>query len=119
MLFSGCSGGIDQTNLTGKWKYVKVGVPNSSPPDTVTNTELQDNDPSIEFKTNNTFTIIWAGKVLSHGSYVISGKNLKVSEELGAGKKRDFQFYVSELSAKNITFETVGEGGSRVSAVKE
>ncbi|QQL50063.1 hypothetical protein [Mucilaginibacter ginkgonis] len=44
---------------------------------------------------------------------------MKINEDLGSGKHRDFQFYVSDLSAKSITFETVGAGGSRVTAVKK
>ncbi|QQL50064.1 lipocalin family protein [Mucilaginibacter ginkgonis] len=113
-----CTGGINQATLTGKWNYVKVGVPNSSPPDTVTRAELEENKPYIEFKADNNFTITWGGKTLSHGRYAISGKNLKINEDLGNGKHRDFQFYVSDLTAKSITFETVGAGGSRVTAIK-
>ncbi len=119
LVFQACTGGIDQTMLKGKWKYVKVGVPNSSPPDTVTRSELEENNPSIEFKADNNYVINWGRKVLSHGTYALSGKNIKITETLTDGKKRAFQFYVSELSAKHITFETTEQGGSRVTAVKE
>lgn len=118
MLFSACTGGIKADMLYGKWNYVKVGVPNSSPPDTVTHAELDENKPFINFSKNGQFNIIWGGNILSHGTYDISGNNIKVKEALDGGKTRDFQFYVSELTAKSITFETTGQGGSRVTALK-
>jgi hypothetical protein len=114
-----CTGTLDTQLLYGKWKYVKVGVPNSSPPDTVTTAELQGSKPYIEIKPDGKFDIIWGGKMLSHGTYKISGKNLNVHEILPDGTSRDFPFYVSSLSDKQITFETLDKDGSRVTAVKE
>lgn len=119
LMITACTGGLDNQKLYGKWKYVKVGVPNSSPPDTVTTAELQDNKPYIEIKPNGNLNIFWGGKLLSHGTYKISGKNLNVHELLPDGKSRDFPFYVSSLTDKQITFETLDNGGSRVTAVKE
>ncbi|WDF54495.1 lipocalin family protein [Mucilaginibacter sp. KACC 22063] len=119
LMFSACTGALSQEQLVGKWNYVKVGVPNSSPPDTVTRAELEENKPYIVFKQDNTFSITWGGKTLSHGTYQLSGKNINVKEALPDGKTRDFPFYVSEISGKKITFETTGADGSRVTAVKE
>ncbi len=114
-----CTGGLDSQKLYGKWKYVKVGVPNSSPPDTVTTADLQENKPYIEIKPDGNLNIYWGGKLLSHGTYKIAGKNLNVHEILPDGKSRDFPFFVSSLSDKQITFETLDKDGSRVTAVKE
>jgi hypothetical protein len=114
-----CTSGLDTKQLAGKWKYVKVGVPNSSPPDTVTTAELEENKPYIEIKPDGNYNIMWGGKLLSHGSYKISGKNLNMHELLPDGKSRDFPFFVSALTDKQITFETVDKDGSQVTAVKE
>jgi len=114
-----CTGNLDSQKLYGKWNYVKVGVPNSSPPDTVTTAELQESKPYIEIKPDGNLNIFWGGKLLSHGTYKISGKNLNVHELLPDGKSRDFPFYVSSLTDKRITFETLDKDGSRVTAVKE
>jgi hypothetical protein len=114
-----CTGSLDAQLLYGKWKYVKVGVPNSSPPDTVTTAELQESKPYLEIKPDGKFSIMWGGKLLSHGTYKISGKNLNVHEILLDGTSRDFPFYVSSLTDKQITFETLDKDGSRVKAVKE
>jgi len=114
-----CTSGLDTKQLEGKWKYVKVGVPNSSPPDTVTTADLEENKPYIEIKADGNYNIMWGGKLLSHGSYKISGKNLNMHELLADGKSRDFPFFVSTLTDKQITFETVDKGGSQVTAVKE
>jgi hypothetical protein len=35
------------------------------------------------------------------------------------GQTRAFPFYVSELDEKHIVFESMGEGGSKVTAVKQ
>ena len=119
IVLSACTGSIKVGMLYGKWNYVKVGVPNSSPPDTVTKAELEVNKPFINFSKNGQFNIIWGGKILSHGTYELSGSNIKVRENLSGGKTRDFQFYVSDLTNRSITFETTGQGGSRVTALKE
>ncbi len=119
MLLFACTDGIKADMLYGKWNYLKVGVPNSSPPDTITRADLEENKPFINFSKNAQFNIIWGGKILSHGTYTLSGRNIKIHEALDGGKTRDFQFYVSDLTAKSITFETTGQGGSRVTALKE
>jgi hypothetical protein len=119
LFFGACTNGIKPEQLYGKWKYVKVGVPDSSPPDTVTTAELEENKPFIAILPDGNLTITWGGKVLSHGTYKISGKNINYHEILPGGKSRDFPFFVSELSDKRITFETTGQDASRVTAVKE
>lgn len=119
LLASSCTAGLNKDQLYGKWKYVKVGVPDSSPPDTVTTAELEEKKPNIEIKPDGNLTITWGGKVLSHGTYKLSGKNINYHEALPDGKFRDFPFYVLELTDKQITFETTGEDHSRVTAVKE
>ncbi|NCD70926.1 hypothetical protein [Mucilaginibacter agri] len=114
-----CLNGLKTEQILGRWKYIKVGVPNSSPPDTVTTAELEENKPFIDFKSDGNFSITWGGKILSHGTYKLSGKNINVHEVLPEGQSRDFPFFVSEITDKQITFETTVQGGSRVTAVRE
>ena len=104
--------------LYGKWKYVKVENPNARPPDSVRSAELQFQAPYISFNKNNSVVIIWGGKVLSHGEFSINGYNIVYKEKLPDGRTRSFQFWVSRLTDKDIVFETKGEDGSRVTAVK-
>lgn len=119
LLATACLNGLKTEQIQGRWKYVKVGVPNSSPPDTVTTAELEVNKPVIDFKPDGNFSITWGGKILSRGTYRLSGKNINVHEVLPEGQSRDFPFYVSEITDKKIIFETTVAGGSRVTAIKE
>ncbi|MCD8741746.1 hypothetical protein LT679_14115 [Mucilaginibacter roseus] len=118
-LISGCSGNLKPEKLRGKWKYVKVFNPEAFPPDSISTMELQELKPYIEFTGDNKLQIIWGGKVLSKGTYRIEADNIYFKEDLGNGQTREFPFYVSSLSDKQIVFETVGADASKVTAVKE
>ncbi len=63
--------------------------------------------------------IIWGGKVLSHGKFTTDGRNIRITESLPDGTTRAFPFWVSELTDKQIVFETTGDDGAKVTAVKE
>ena len=117
-LFS-CKMPISANDLYGKWKYIKVANPNANPPDSVSSDDLAAQAPYIQFTANNTLLIIWGGKVLSHGKFRLDGHNIQYTESLADGRTRTFPFWVSELTDKEIIFETKGEDGSRVTAVKE
>jgi hypothetical protein len=119
IFLSACKMGVKPENLRGKWKYVKVFKPEASPPDSVSTMELEEMKPYIEFTGDDKLQIIWGGEVLSKGTYKINGDNLNFTEVFADGTKRSFPFYVSKITDKEIIFETVGEDGSRVTAVKD
>jgi hypothetical protein len=117
--FSSCQTAIKPDALYGKWKYVKVENPNSHPPDSVKNSELEIEKPFIQFSKNDSLAIWWGGKVLSHGTFRLDGSNIRFKEILADGKTREFPFWVSKLTDKDLIFETSGEDGAKVTAVRE
>jgi hypothetical protein len=119
LIFSSCQTAIKPEALYGKWKYIKVENPNSHPVDSVSSTELATEAPYIQFSKNDSLVIWWGGKVLSHGTFQLDGSNIRVKEILADGKTREFPFYVSKLTEKDLIFSTSGEDGSKVTAVKE
>jgi len=110
---------VQRDVLLGKWKYIKVENPNSHPPDSVSSIELDIESPYIKFSNNDSMMIWWGGKVLSHGMFKPDGSNIRIKEILDGGKTRDFLFYVSKLTDKDMVFETSGEDGTKVTAVKQ
>jgi len=119
-LLTACTHGIKKEALYGDWKYVKINKTDGDAlADTLTATQLAEQDPYISFKANNELIIHWGGKVLSHGTFVIDNNNINYTEQLGEGKTRTFPFFVSKLDDKNIVFETLDKNGSRVAAVKK
>ncbi|HEY2582336.1 MAG TPA: hypothetical protein VGI43_11045 [Mucilaginibacter sp.] len=119
LLFPSCKSSINPDNLYGKWKYIKVANPNAIPPDSVASDELALQAPYIQFTKSDSLIIIWGGKVLSHGKFRIDGQNIRYTETLADGKTREFPFWVSKLTDKEIIFETTTQDKSRVTAVKE
>jgi len=114
-----CKSTNNPDDLYGKWKYTKVAHPHADPPDSVRKEDIAYYAPYIQFLANNTLVIVWGGKVLSHGKFSIDGHNINYTESLPDGSTRKFPFWVSELTDKEIIFETKGDDGSRVTAVKE
>jgi hypothetical protein len=117
-LFASCKSSINPEDLYGKWKYIKVENPNANPPDSVASSDLQAQEPYIQFTKNKDLVIIWGGKVLSHGKFKTDGHNIRYTENLGDGKTREFPFWVSKLTDEELIFETKGQDGSRVTAVR-
>lgn len=113
-----CKPSVSIDKLYGKWKYIKVENPNARPPDSIRSAELKYQAPFIQFTKNKDLIIIWGGKILSHGKFSIDGYNIIYNESLPDGKKRAFSFWVSKLTDTDMIFETKGEDGSRVTAVK-
>lgn len=113
-----CSLSIKPENLYGKWKYVKIDNTSVSSTNNVTSEQLQSESPYIQFSKNDSLLIWWGGKVFSHGSYKIDGDKIQFKEILDNGKIREFPFIVSKLDDKNFVFETTGEDGARVTAVR-
>ncbi len=118
-LFASCKPAVQPEQLYGKWKYIKVENPNSSPPDSVNSLELERQAPNILFTKSKDLVITWGGNVLSHGRFTTDGQSIVYTESMPDGKKRTFPFWVSKLTDKELIFETKGADGSRVTAVKE
>lgn len=57
--------------------------------------------------------------MLSKGTYRIEADYIHFRENLGGGQTREFPFYVSKITEKEIVFETVGADASKVTAVRE
>jgi len=112
-----CKSSISPDELYGKWNYVKVEQPSEDPPVT-DSAELRKQTASIEFFKNNDYAINWGGKVLSHGHFTTSGRNIMIKEVLADNSTREFPFWVTELSDNRIVFNTKGENRSIVTAAK-
>lgn len=115
---SACKPNLKPESLYGTWKYIKVENPNETPPDSVGHEALQEASPSVRITPKDSLIITWGGQILSEGVFTIDHQNIKYTEDIPGGK-RTFPFYVSKIDDKNMVFETLGEQGTRVTAVKE
>ncbi|GAB3931489.1 hypothetical protein [Mucilaginibacter myungsuensis] len=119
-MLTGCKPELSKKKLYGEWKYTKIDHPQSdNPADTLTSGQLAEDNPYITFKPQSQLTIHWGGKLLSHGTFEVKGKEISYTEQLPEGRSRTFPFFVSELDDKHIVFETLGADGSRVTAFKK
>ena len=109
---------LSPAQLYGKWNYIKVENQNSHPPDSVKSDELKIQKPYL-LVSKDSLQLWWGGGILSKGTYTLSGDSIVYKEVLPGGQTRVFPFIVSKLTAKDIIFETTGEDGSFVTAVKE
>ena len=109
---------LSPAQLYGKWNYIKVENPNAHPPDSVKSEELKIQKPYL-LVSKDSLQLWWGGGILSKGTYTLAGDSIVYKEILPAGQTRVFPFIVSKLTAKDIVFETTGEDGSFVTAVKE
>ena len=116
--FAGCKSSIKPDDLYGKWKYIKIEHPDADPAE-MPAAQLQSASPSIEFLKNDGYIIMWGGKALSKGTFTTDGMNIRIKENLPDGTIRVFPFWVSEITDKEIIFATLGQDGSKVTAVRE
>jgi len=119
LILSACKPAIKPADLYGTWKYLKVENPNENPPDSVSHSDLQIQAPYVKFTTSDSLIIIWGGQLLSKGKFKLAGNDIQYTEDIAGGKTRTFPFYISKIDSKNIVFETLGETGTRVTAVKK
>lgn len=119
LLFASCQLSIKPDALYGKWKYVKIENTSVRSTNNVSAEQLEAECPFIQFSKNDSLLINWGGRILSRGSYQIAGDQIRVKEILPGGKTREFPFLVSKLDDKNLIFETRGDDGARVTAVKQ
>ena len=114
-----CKHVIKPGELIGRWKYVKVSNPYSrNPDDTVSARELKEKSPSVTFFADGDMMILSEGKVLSHGKYQLQGNNIQVTEQLADGKTRNFPFYIINLTAHQLVFETKDDDAVQVVALR-
>jgi len=118
-LFTACKSSPTADQLYGKWKYVKDEQPNANPPTTTSTGDLKIEDPSIQFFKDNTLQIWWGGKMISHGKFTIEDRKIQYTETLPDGSTRKFPFWIMDFDGKQLVFETTGEDGTRITAVKE
>ncbi len=119
LCFSACKPALKPQALYGKWKYIKIENTSVRSTNNVTSEELEAESPYIQFWQSDSLHIIWGGRVLSRGSYKVEGDQIRFRETLADGKTREFPFIVSRLDDKNLIFETTGDDGARVTAVKQ
>jgi hypothetical protein len=117
-LLASCQLSVKPETLYGKWKYVKIENNSVANTTNVTPEQLEAEEPYIKF-TKDSLMIWWGGQVLTHGTYKIDGDKILFKEIQANGKIREFPFIVSKLDDKNLVFETKGDDGSKVTAVKE
>jgi len=118
LLFTACKHSVTATDLYGKWNYTKVENPDQSTPG-VSDNELQQQAPYIEFTKADSLRMVWGGKLLSHGTFTVDGTNIQYKEILSDGSTRIFPFYISSFKNNSMVFETLGKDISRVTVVKE
>ncbi len=118
LFLASCKPAIKPEDLYGKWKYTKIEHPNDDPA-VMPAEQLNSVSPYIEFSKNNTYLIMWGGRVISHGKFKPDGRNIQITETLADSSTRNFPFWVSELSDSQIIFQSTGENSSKVTAVKE
>lgn len=119
LFLASCQTAIKPEALYGKWKYVKIENVSVRSTNNVTSEQLEAENPYIQFSKNDSLLINWGGRILSHGRYKIDGDKIQFKETLADGKTREFPFIVSKLDDKNLIFETRGDDGARVTAIKE
>ena len=117
-IIASCNSTIKPEDLYGKWKYIKIEHPNDRL-DIIKDADVAAHSPYIQFTKDNSLVIMWDGKVLSHGKFIIDGHNINYTESLPDSTTRQFPFWVSKLTDKDLIFETKGENASRVTAVRE
>ena len=117
-LFTACKHAVTATDLYGKWNYTKVENPDQTTPG-VSDTELRQQAPYIEFTKADSLRMFWGGLLLSHGTFTVDGTNIQYKEILADGSTRSFPFYISSFKDGSMVFETLGKDVSRVTVVKE
>ncbi|MFD0751502.1 hypothetical protein ACFQZS_15225 [Mucilaginibacter calamicampi] len=118
LLFSGCDHAVKTTDLYGKWNYIKIENPGQTTPG-VSDIQLKQESPYIEFTKADSLRMFWGGKLLSHGTFTVDGTNIQYKEILADGSTRSFPFFISDFKDGKMVFETLGADASRVTVVKE
>lgn len=113
-----CSSPMETKDLYGEWKYIKVENPNQNPPNTTSEEELAENDPSISFNSKAEMVMIWGNKQLSHGTFKLEYPTISYQERMKDGKIRDIRFLIKKFDKDILVFETMEADAVRVTARK-
>ena len=110
LALAACTHSLTPEALNGNWHYVKIDHPNGDDmTDTVPADTLIAMKPLITFSKGNQLQITWNGKVLSHGSFTISGDKAATFLPGTSFKYDDAMWRVSGISVTN--------GSARITAV--
>ncbi|HEY8929730.1 MAG TPA: hypothetical protein VIM55_11095 [Mucilaginibacter sp.] len=118
IIMAGCKPNVKPEAVYGKWRYIKIEHNHNDPPE-IGETELKKQQASIEFTKDSKFTIMWGGRPLSHGTFMVDEDKIQITEILPDNTMRKFPFYVTELSDNKIVFETRTGVNPKVTAVRE
>ena len=119
LILYSCKPSVSANDLYGKWNYIKDQQPYANPPDSTSTGDLKIEDPSIQFFKDNSLQIWWGGKMISHGKFMVEDRKIQYTETLPDGSTRKFPFWIMDFTGKQLVFETTGEDGTRITAVKE
>lgn len=118
LMFPACRPGVDPEDLYGSWKYVKVVSP-SAPAEDLDADLLAAESASISFTRPDSLVIWWGGRKLSRGKFRTEGNLIRYTETLEGGTTREFPFKVNRLTDRELVFQTMSEGGTIVTAIRE
>jgi len=117
-IVSGCTPSMKPQDLYGEWKYIKVENPNQSPPNSTSEEELSENDPSVIFTSKGDMVMIWGGKQLSHGTFKLEYPTISYRESMADGNIRNIRFLIKKFDQDFLVFETMEADAVRVTARK-
>src|ERR1700761_535656 len=111
LAFVACKPSVTPEALYGKWKYINLESQKDNP--STIEYKLKVQQPSIEFTKKDSLIMVWGGAVLAKGKFRIDGDKIMFNQDLEGGRKYEFPFFVSQLTDKQIVFETKGEEASK------
>lgn len=116
VISSACTPSVKDVDVYGVWEYTKVENPNQGA--VTPDEELKENNPSIRFSEGNKLEMIWAGKVLSEGTYHIEYPVINYEENLKEQGKRKIKFLIKKFEDDILVFQTMEADAVRVTARK-
>jgi hypothetical protein len=113
---TGCSSGVKQEDLLGRWNYVSYEYVNKSLNKPLANISVQ--KPYIEFIKNGKCKIVSSGNVLSEGNYYLENKIIRYTENLPGGQKRAIPFLIKSLTKNELVFQTMDAEVKVITAIR-
>lgn len=115
LFIAACTRNIKPGELYGKWNYIRVENPKNAE-ESLSEQEVAEQAPYIEFSENGSLVIMWGGKKLSSGKFKMEGDIIRYTESLPGGVKRPIPFAVKKLTADELVFETLEQDYTRITA---
>jgi hypothetical protein len=113
---TGCSSGVKQEDLLGRWNYVSYEYVNKSLNKPLANISVQ--KPYIEFTKNGKCKIVSSGNVLSEGNYYLENKIIRYTENLPGGQKRAIPFLIKSFTKNELVFQTMDAEVKVITAIR-